>query len=66
MDNAKKIDLAPRKSMMQESRGDRIFHAIMIALTVLLFGKGHPVWGVIFGLISVDFLADAVLSFKKA
>ena len=32
MDNAKKIDLAPRKSMMQESRGDRIFHAIMILL----------------------------------
>ncbi len=43
-----------------------VLTAIMIALTVLLFGKGHPVWGVIFGLISVDFLADAVLSFKKA
>ena len=39
---------------------------VMIALTVLLFCTGHPVWGVIFALVSVDFLADAVLSFKKA
>ncbi len=38
----------------------------VIALAVLLFTKGHPVWGVIFSLIGVDFLADVPLSFKKA
>ncbi len=43
-----------------------VLTAIMIGLTVLLFSTGHPVWGVIFGLISVDFLADVVLSFRKA
>ena len=36
------------------------------ALAVLLFTKGHPVWGVIFSLIGVDFLADVPLSFKRA
>ena len=48
MDNAKKIDLAPRKSMMQESRGDRIFHAIMIALTITTFIVIiYPLWFVV-------------------
>ena len=43
-----------------------VLTAIVAALTVVLYAKGHPVWGTIFALITVDFLADAVLSFKKA
>ncbi len=34
-------------------------------LTVLLFKNGRNFWGVILGLISADFAADAVLSMKK-
>lgn len=34
------------------------------ALSVLLFTTGHPVWGTIFALITLDFAADAVLSFQ--
>ena len=43
-----------------------VLTAIVAALTVVLYAKGHPVWGTIFALITVDFLADAVLAFKKA
>ena len=43
-----------------------VLTALAIGGTVLLFCTGHPVWGVIVGLISLDFLADAVLSFRKA
>ena len=43
-----------------------VLTVIVAALTVLLFGTGHPVWGVIVGLICIDFLADAILSFRKA
>ena len=39
---------------------------IMLGFTVLMFAKSHIFWGIVFGLITVDFLADAVLSFKKA
>ena len=39
---------------------------IVAALTVLLFTTGHFIWGVIFGIICLDFLADVVLSFQKA
>ena len=39
---------------------------IMAGLTILMFAKAHIFWGIVFGLICVDFLADAVLSFKKA
>ena len=39
---------------------------IVAALTVCLFVPGRPVWGVICALICLDFLADAVLSFKPA
>ena len=42
-----------------------ILTLIMVVLTVLLFVNGHPVWGVIFAIISIDFCADMVLSFKK-
>ncbi len=38
---------------------------IVIALTVLLFATGHWIWGIILALISLDFAADAVLSFGK-
>ena len=43
-----------------------ILTVLVAALTVWLFASGHPVWGVIFALICLDFLADVVLSFKKA
>ena len=39
---------------------------VVVALTVLFFCTGHIFWGVVFALISLDFLADAVLSLKKA
>jgi len=39
---------------------------VVMALTVLFFCTGHIFWGVVFALISLDFLADAVLSLKKA
>ena len=42
-----------------------VLTAIVTALTVLLFANHHPVWGVIFALITVDFCADAVLSLKR-
>ena len=44
----------------------QLLAALYAALTVVLYANGHPVWGTIFALITVDFLADAVLSFKKA
>ena len=34
-------------------------------LTFVLFSGGHVVWGIIFAIIFVDFLADVFLSFKK-
>ena len=40
--------------------------ALAAFLTVLLFKGSHVFWGIIFALITVDFLADAVLPFKKA
>ena len=42
-----------------------VLTAIIAALTILLFAHHHPVWGVIFALITVDFCADAVLSLKR-
>ena len=38
---------------------------LVIALTVFLFIRGRIFWGVVLGLISLDFCADAVLSFRK-
>ena len=35
-------------------------------LTIHFFKGSHAFWGIVFALITVDFLADAVLSFKKA
>ena len=42
-----------------------VLTAVVAALTALLFANHHPVWGVIFGIITVDFCADAVLSLKR-
>ena len=39
---------------------------IVGAIAVLLFTHHHIVWGVIFAIITLDFFADVVLSFKKA
>ena len=39
---------------------------IVGCITVLLFVNHHIVWGIIFALITIDFFADVVLSFKKA
>ena len=35
------------------------------AVTVLCFSKGRIFWGVVLALITADFFADVVLSFKK-
>ena len=43
-----------------------ILTLVVIGLSVWAFAPGHPVWGTIAGLIGLDFLADAVLSFRKA
>ena len=53
MAKSKNIDLASRPSIMQESRGDRIFHTIMIALTITTFIViVYPLWFVIIASIS--------------
>ena len=43
-----------------------ILTLVVIALAVVFFVTKHIFWGVVFALIGVDFLADAVLSLKKA
>ena len=42
-----------------------ILTLIGCALTVWLFASHHIFWGVVFALITVDFFADVILSFKK-
>ena len=39
---------------------------LVAALCVVFFVTHHVFWGVVFALITLDFAADAVLSFKKA
>jgi len=39
---------------------------IVAALTVWFYASGHIFWGIVFTLISIDFLADVILSLKKA
>ena len=34
-------------------------------LTVILFKNGRNFWGIVLALITVDFFADVLLSFKK-
>ena len=39
---------------------------VVAGLAVLFFVTKHYFWGVVFALITVDFFADVILSFKKA
>ena len=39
---------------------------LVAALTVIFFVTGHIFWGAVFALITLDFFADVILSFKKA
>ena len=39
---------------------------LVAALTVVFFVTHHVFWGVVFALITLDFAADLILSFKKA
>ena len=41
-----------------------ILTALVAVLTVVLFTGGHVFWGVVFALITLDFAADLLLSFK--
>ncbi len=43
-----------------------ILTVIFCALTVLLFIHHHIVWGILLAIITLDFFADVMLSFKKA
>ena len=43
-----------------------ILTLVVIALAVVFFATKHIFWGVVFALIGIDFLADAILSLKKA
>ncbi len=38
---------------------------IVAALSAWFFAKAHIFWGVVFALITLDFFADLILSFKK-
>lgn len=42
-----------------------ILTLLVAALTVWFFTSHHIFWGVVFALITVDFFADVILSFKK-
>lgn len=42
-----------------------ILTILVAVLCVVFFVGGHGFWGVVFALITVDFLMDAVLAFKK-
>ena len=42
-----------------------ILTVLVCVLTVVFFTGGHPFWGVVFALITLDFCADLVLSFKR-
>ena len=42
-----------------------ILTLLVAALTVIFFVGGHIFWGVVFALITVDFFADVILSFKR-
>ena len=41
-----------------------ILTALVCVLTVVFFTGGHIFWGVVFALITLDFGADLLLSFK--
>ena len=41
-----------------------ILTALVCVLTVVFFTGGHVFWGIVFAIITVDFAADLLLSFK--
>ena len=41
-----------------------ILTVLVAVLTVVFFTGGHIFWGIVFALITIDFCADALLSFK--
>ncbi len=41
-----------------------ILTALVAVLTVVFFTGGHVFWGIVFAIITVDFAADLLLSFK--
>ena len=43
-----------------------ILTALVCVLTVVFFTHGRVFWGVVFALITIDFAADLILSFKRA
>ena len=43
-----------------------ILTVLVCVLTVVFFTGGHVFWGVVFALITVDFFADVILSFRRA
>ena len=43
-----------------------ILTVLVCVLAVVFFTGGHIFWGVVFALITVDFFADVILSFKRA
>ena len=43
-----------------------ILTVLVCVLTVVFFTGGHVFWGIVFALITADFFADVILSFKRA
>ncbi len=43
-----------------------ILTALVCVLTVVFFTGGHVFWGIVFALITLDFFADVILSFRRA
>jgi len=41
-----------------------ILTALVCVLTVVFFTGGHVFWGIVFAIITVDFAADLLLSYK--
>ncbi|MBR0162726.1 MAG: hypothetical protein IJQ02_15810 [Oscillospiraceae bacterium] len=43
-----------------------ILTVLVAVLTVVFFSGGHVFWGIVFALITVDFFADLILSFRRS
>ncbi len=43
-----------------------ILTVLVCVLTVVFFTGGHVFWGIVFALITLDFFADVILSFRRA
>ena len=49
----KKMKLSPQRTLMEESRGDRVFYGVMLALTIVTFVViTYPLWFVVIASIS--------------